>query len=200
MGRLILVRHGESAGNRDRMFAAEPHSLVLTERGYAQAAAVARLIGTRFAPELVVASPYVRAHETGRVIAAHLGLPLEIEAQLFEREVGEFRGRPYETLHAARDEDLQLRYSWRPKDGESYEDVIARVGPVLDRLARKHLDRDVVVVSHGAVMVALWSHVAGSWEGAYVAPNCGVVLVEHDADGYRAPQVFGGAAAADTGG
>ncbi len=34
MSRLILVRHGESSGNRERIFAIQPHELPLTELGY----------------------------------------------------------------------------------------------------------------------------------------------------------------------
>jgi len=37
------------------------------------------------------------------------------------------------------------------------------------------------VVSHGAVMRALWRHVTGMWRAGKVARNAGVVVVEHDA-------------------
>jgi broad specificity phosphatase PhoE len=201
MGRLILVRHGESEGNRARLFAEDQHALPLTPLGYEQAQAAARLIGLRFAAERVFCSPYVRAHETARVIASHLDLPLGIEPDLYERDVGEHRGKSYDSLYAAPGYSAAQRWTWRPAGGESYADVAARVGPALDRLARAYTERDIVVVSHGGVMLALWSHVSGAWDGAWSAPNCGVLLIEHDRDGYRAPQVIDGAAPArDAGG
>ena len=98
MSKLILVRHGESSGNRDRIFAISPHDLPLTELGYAQASEAGQLIAARFQPELVVSSDMRRASETARVIAGALGLPLQFEPDLHEREIGAHRGRSYDSL------------------------------------------------------------------------------------------------------
>jgi len=192
MGRLILIRHGESVGNRDRIFALDPRELPLTERGYQQAREAGMRLAQRYQVELVVASPYVRAQETARVIAAALGVPLEIEPDLYERDVGALRGKPYDSILAHPDYDPQRSWAWKPEGGESFQDVEARVGPILDRLARAHLRRDVVVVSHGGVMKTLWAYITGTWDGAHVPRNCGMILVEHGPDGYSAPQVIGG--------
>jgi len=196
MASLILVRHGESSGNRDRIFAADPQALPLTQLGYAQARAAARLIAGSFQPKLVVTSPFLRAYETARIIAAGSGAPLEVEPNLYERDVGVYRGRSYDSLASAADYAPDRPWAWRPLDGESYEDVLARVGPVLDRLARENPAADVVVVSHGGVMVTLWAHIVGAWDSAWAPPNCGIVQVEHGPDGYRMPRVIGAAPAA----
>jgi broad specificity phosphatase PhoE len=200
MGKLILVRHGESLGNRDRIFAINPAELALTELGYRQARAVADQIASMFQCELVVASPYLRARETARVIAERLKLPLEIEPQLFERDVGSLKGQSYDCLERASGYDSALPWAWKPLGGESYEDVKARVAPILDRLARAHLERDVVIVSHGAVMQTLWAHVTGDWHNLHAPPNCGMVVIEHGLDGYRPPQIIGEVCATDAGG
>ena len=189
MSRLILVRHGESSGNRDRIFATSPHDLPLTELGYRQAHEAARRIAELFRPELVVTSSYLRASETARIIAGALGLPLEIEPDLHEREFGTLRGRSYDSFLAEPDYDPQRPWAWKPEGGESYEEVQTRVSPVLDRLAAAHTGREVVVVSHGGVMSALWAYVAGSWDDAHVPPNCGMVLIEHGPHGYSNPRV-----------
>ena len=200
MGKLILVRHGESAGNRDRIFAISPHDVPLTELGYAQASEAGQLIAARFHPELVVSSEMLRASETARVIADVLGVPLHIEPDLHEREVGAHRGRSYDSLGQEPDFDPQRAWAWIPRGGESYEGVQARVGPILDRLATEHADKDIVVVSHGGVMTCLWAYVTGNWEGAYVPPNCGIVLMEHHAQGYGAPLIIDGESADHAGG
>jgi broad specificity phosphatase PhoE len=197
MSRLILVRHGESAGNRDRIFATSPHDLPLTELGYRQAHEAARRIAQLFRPEIIVTSAYLRAHETARVIADTMGLPLTIEANLHEREIGAHRGRSYDSFMAEPDYDPQRPWAWKPQNGESYEEVQARVGPILDRLAAAHPERDVVVVSHGGVMTTLWAYVTGTWEEAYAPPNCGMVLIEHGPQGYSKPQVIDGVSSAD---
>jgi probable phosphoglycerate mutase len=189
MGSLILVRHGESSGNRARVFAADPQELPLTELGYAQARAAAHLISVLFHAKLVVSSPFLRAQETARVIAAVVAAPMRIEPDLYERDVGIYRGQSYDALAQAR--GPVQPWEWRPPGGESYEDVKARVAPVLDRLAGEYPDSDVVVVSHGGVMLTLWAHLSGSWDGAHAPPNCGIVHVQHGPQGYLKPKVIG---------
>jgi broad specificity phosphatase PhoE len=190
MSKFILVRHGESSGNRDRIYAVSPHDLPLTELGYRQAQQAAQRIAQLFKPQLVVTSAYKRASETARIIAGALGLPLEFEPNLHEREFGAHRGRAYESFLTEPDYDPQRPWAWKPHGGESYEDVQARVGPILDRLAGSHSDKDVVVVSHGGVMACLWAYVTGRWEDAHVPPNCGIVLIEHTPQGYSPPRVI----------
>jgi broad specificity phosphatase PhoE len=201
MGKLILVRHGESLGNRERVFGVNPAELPLTDLGYRQAREVAHRIRTLFQPELVVASPFLRARETARVIAEILKLPLEVEPLLYERDVGVLQGQSYDALHAALNYDADAPWLWKPEGGESYVDVQARVAPILDRLAQAHASRDVVIVSHGGVMQTLWAHVTGQWENLHVSPNCGIVLIERGPHGYLPPRVIGDLCeAADAGG
>ena len=200
MSKLILVRHGESSGNRDRIFATSPHDLPLTELGYRQAHEAAQRIAQLFRPELVVTSAYLRASETARIIAGALGLPLEMEPNLHEREIGAHRGRSYDSFLTDPDYDPQHPWAWKPQGGESYEEVQARVGPILDRLAAAHTARDVVIVSHGGVMTALWAYVAGTWDEAHAPANCGMVLIEYGSQGYAKPQVIDGVASADVAG
>jgi broad specificity phosphatase PhoE len=201
MSRLILVRHGESSGNRDRIYAISPHDLPLTELGYRQAHEAARRIEELFHPQLVVTSAYKRASETARIIAGALGVPLEFEPNLHEREIGAHRGLTYDSFLTEPDYDPQRPWAWKPQGGESYEDVQARVAPILDRLAAAHPSKDVVVVSHGGVMACLWAYVTGRWQDAHVPPNCGIVLIEHNERGYSPPRAIDDAPSApDAGG
>jgi probable phosphoglycerate mutase len=191
MGKLILVRHGESVGNRERIFTTTPVDLALTELGREQARQAAERIAAEFKPSLVVTSSYVRAMHTGQIIADVLGLPLEVEHALHERLIGQFMGKPYDAVTEAPGYDPKRPWLWKPPEGESFEDVCMRVGPVLDRLARVHREGEVIVVSHGGVMMSMWAHVTGSWEDVHVPPNCGIVLVEHRFPRYERPRVLG---------
>ncbi|MGH7815000.1 MAG: histidine phosphatase family protein [Candidatus Binataceae bacterium] len=201
MGRLILVRHAESEGNAIRRFTATPETLDLTELGRRQAALAAAKIGELFRPVKAIASDYRRAAETGRIITAALGIPLELEPNLRERNIGDLVGQPYDSVARDPSYDPARSWLWRPPGGESLVEVMARSGPVLDRLAARYGGGEIVVVSHGGVMRALWAHVTGSWEGAHIPANCGIVVVEHEAGRYGAPRVIGEAAPArDAGG
>src|SRR6266852_4738195 len=77
MGKLIMVRHGESEGNRDRRFNVTP-DIPITELGRKQAQEAAERIARMFRPEAIIASPYLRARQTAEIIAEPLGLPVEV--------------------------------------------------------------------------------------------------------------------------
>jgi len=183
MGRLLLIRHGESEGNRDRVFTRSPE-VPLTPIGRTQARATAEFVRERYAPRLLVSSPFTRARQTAEIISDVLTLPVTIEDELRERSYGAYAGLPYET---ARPEfDPRAYWHWRPPGGETLEEVAARVGSALDRIAVGANHDDVVVVSHGGVMMALWRHVMGDWaRPGRVVRNAGILLVEHDAGRYR---------------
>ena len=46
----------------------------------------------------------------------------------------------------------------RPLGGESFAEVIARVGPTMERMAETYADQDVVAVSHGGTIRAAVAH------------------------------------------
>jgi len=191
MGKLVLVRHGESEGNVARIFTTTPTTLALTKLGRQQAREAADVIKAIVIPRIVIASPYIRARDTGAIIADELQLPLEIREGLHEREIGEFAGQPYEAILEAEGYDPLRPWAWIPPRGESYEHVRNRVGPILDELVARFSQDDVVVVSHGGVMVAMWAHMTGRWNDAPVPPNCGIVLVEHREGRYLEPRLIG---------
>src|SRR5512140_1208862 len=95
--RLILVRHGESEGNRDRTFT-QSSDVPITAVGREQARATGALIAKHFRPARIVASPYARARQTAEIIAAVCGLGIELEAALREQSFGIFAGQPYDAL------------------------------------------------------------------------------------------------------
>jgi probable phosphoglycerate mutase len=178
VARLILIRHGESEGNRDRVFTRTP-DVPITERGRVQVRAAATWIAARYAPSRIVASPFLRARQTAEELAAILGVPVRIEEDLRERSYGELAGQPYGILRTRADLDPDQFWAWRPPGGETLIEVAARAGAVLDRVVRTWPDDDLVVVSHGATMTGLWWHVTGEWRAGRVARNAGIFVAEH---------------------
>jgi broad specificity phosphatase PhoE len=193
MCRLIVVRHGESEANRARRFAVSGE-VPLTDLGRQQAQALAcELAAARgaspapAAPRQVVTSVFRRAAETGEILAAHLGLPLATAPGIEERDLGDLKGEPYEALGAMARQDPAFdparRWLWRPPGGESLEEVRQRVVAALGALAARHAGDTLLVVSHGAVMLSLWAHVTGSWDGAPLPVNCALLPLDCAADG-----------------
>jgi probable phosphoglycerate mutase len=190
VGRLLLVRHGESEGNRERVFTPHPE-VPLTARGVAQAAATAARIARDYTVAAVVASPYRRAVQTAEAIAHAVERPIGLEPDLRERHWGDLTGRPYADAFREAGYDPVRYWTWRPPGdgGETLDDVRRRAGAVLDRLASAHPAADVVVVSHGGVMTALWFHVTGEWRPGRVVDNAALVVAEHHAGRWRACQL-----------
>jgi broad specificity phosphatase PhoE len=195
-GRFIMVRHGESEGNRDRRFTISS-DVPLTELGRRQAFDAARRIKLKFKPERIISSPFARARQTSEIIAAELALPVEIVDELHERDLGALKGHSYDLLREVVKQDPLYDpnngWAWRPEGGESYEDVRKRVIGAIDQLRSRLAGREVVIVSHGGVMLSVWAHAIGSWHGAHLPPNCGIVLVDHDRDRIYPPRIVEGA-------
>ena len=189
MGRLVLIRHGESEGNRDRIFTHTPE-VPLTDAGHAQVRAAAEWVAARYRPVAVVSSPFLRARQTAAILAERLALAVRVEEELREQSFGELAGQPYAALRDSSDYDPARYWLWRPPGGETLLEVAARAGTALDRVAAGAAGNDVVVVSHGGVMMALWWHVTGEWRTGKVARNAGLVVVEHEAGRWRGATVI----------
>ena len=189
MGQLVLIRHGESEGNRDRIFTHTPE-VPLTDAGHAQVRAAAEWVAARYRPVAVVSSPFLRARQTAAILAERLALAVRVEEELREQSFGELAGQPYAALRDSSDYDPARYWLWRPPGGETLLEVAARAGAALDRVAAGAAGNDVVVVSHGGVMMALWWHVTGEWRTGKVARNAGLVVVEHEAGRWRGATVI----------
>lgn len=137
---LILVRHGETAANREgRLLGrADP---ALTALGRRQAEAAGTAVGRA---ARVVSSPLRRARET----AAAFGVPVEIDERWIELDYGDYDERPLAEVP----QDLWRRWredpGHRPPNGESLRAVGARVRLACEELAQQAGEADVVVVSH----------------------------------------------------
>jgi len=89
MTRVLLIRHGQSEWNADGRWQGQADP-PLTDLGRAQAHHAAKALGT---VGLIVASDLQRAAETATIIAAELGIgPVELDADLRERDAGEWSG------------------------------------------------------------------------------------------------------------
>ncbi|HET8995604.1 MAG TPA: histidine phosphatase family protein [Acetobacteraceae bacterium] len=115
-------------------------------------------------PAVWKVSPLARTRRTAEAIfaAGYPSVPLSEEPDLIEQALGEWQGLPHAELPARL--TLPKHAFWplggeeRPPGGESMAEVIARVGPALERLAREHAGSDVVAVSHGGTIRAAVAH------------------------------------------
>ncbi len=149
MTELLLVRHGETDWNRDQRYQghADPP---LNEAGRAQARELARaLAGTDL--DAAYTSDLKRAAETARIILEGRDVPLFEDRGLREIDVGSWSG-----LTRAEIED---RYPGMERhDVESEEAHLSRVLDAVSRIAARHPDDRVLVISHGGSLRTLRRH------------------------------------------
>lgn len=157
---LVLVRHGESEGNRDGAFTGHSPS-PLTARGRAQAERVADALAAP-PPDAVYASDLRRAVDTAAPLAARLGLSVIAREGLRERDMGAWVGRTFKDIEANDPDDwrrlVDRDLDHRPPQGESHRECAARVGAALAEIVAAHPEGRVVVVSHGVAMHHMLRH------------------------------------------
>ena len=162
--RLVLVRHGETESNRERL-ALGREDVPLNERGRRQAAALAAsLAGVPLAA--VYASPLRRALETARPLADARGLEVQVEDGLIEMAVGDLEGLSPQELRDRYGDFLRDWFSsqageLRMPGGESLQDVQDRAWAVVERLRARHPEDTVVVVTHNFTIHAILCRVLG---------------------------------------
>ena len=127
-----------------------------------------RALATRLPrPAAWVVTPLSRTRRTAEALmaAGYPAAPMAMEPDLQEQHLGDWQG----LAHAALPPLLRLpaHAFWplageeRPPGGESMAEVIARVGAAMERLAERHGEADVVVVSHGGAIRAAVAHALG---------------------------------------
>lgn len=151
---LIIVRHGQSEGNRDRMFTGHGPS-PLTERGRQEARAVAKSIASK-PLDALFSSDLPRAVQTAEPLAELTGMAIVQDPMLREKNFGDLTGMSFAELEAkhpdvwhgllARDPHFQ------PPGGESHVQCRERMNAFLERLFEMHSSGRVVLVTHGVAI------------------------------------------------
>jgi broad specificity phosphatase PhoE len=152
---ITLVRHGETEWNRTGR--AQGHQPTpLNDAGRQQAERLTDALRDELF-DVVWSSDLARAIETITPWATATGHPVIAREDLRERSFGDWEGTSYlevmksmaEIAHQAGKHESEVR----PPNGESYEDVFHRVGPLVDELSNH--DGRILIVSHGGTLGCL---------------------------------------------
>ena len=170
---LVLVRHGESVGNRAdaaaRSAGAEMLDLPqrdadveLSDTGREQARALRRWLlrcPAAHRPTVAVASPYRRTADTAALALEGLGLSVEQDERLRERDLGLLDRLTSAGVRARLPQEAARRrhlgkFYYRPPSGESWADVALRVRSLLHDLAAGYDGERVWLFTHQAVIMS----------------------------------------------
>jgi probable phosphoglycerate mutase len=190
--RLILIRHGEAHHSFNGLIAGDRACTGLTERGVAQARALAnRLSATGELRDCaaLLCSPVRRARQTADLLAGALpGARLEETPDLRELHPGDADGlswADYRARFGAFDLRAEPQRPFAP-GGESWEAFTGRVRATLDGLAERHAGQTVAAVTHsGFIVVAtmLIFAIPRPGTGARLDPEHTALTEWHVADG-----------------
>ncbi|KAJ8016969.1 hypothetical protein DPEC_G00012910 [Dallia pectoralis] len=150
---IYLTRHGESELNLLGRIGGDSG---LSHRGHKYAASLGSFLKGQKINDLKVWTSHMkRTIQT----AEHLGVPYEQWKALNEIDAGVCEELTYEEIQEQHPEEFALRdqdkYRYRYPMGESYEDLVHRLEPVIMELERQE---NVLVVCHQAVMRCLLAY------------------------------------------
>jgi probable phosphoglycerate mutase len=158
--KIILTRHGHVEGIDPERFRGRA-ALPLTERGRAQAKAVAAEIARRWRPARVYASPLDRCRTTAEEIARACAVASEPLAGLNDIDYGRWQGLALDDVRAASPEEFTAWFArphlFRFPEGDSLQDLVARTADALRHVLKHHPagGEAVVLVGHTSVNRAL---------------------------------------------
>lgn len=186
--RILVARHGE-AEYETELVSNQGGSLSALGRHQARELGES-LHGERIAR--VWCSSLARAVQTAEIAAGVLGTDVVVREGLREYIVGDLAGS-----HASGATYFEEVFrQWADGDdtaqisgGERIADTVARVQATLRGIADEHRGETVLVVSHGGAMLASLPPLVGlprTYAVGVSLPNCGVIELETDADGWRA--------------
>jgi probable phosphoglycerate mutase len=164
---IYLVRHGETAGNAERVV--QRPEVPLSPKGIEQARRLARRLAGEGIAE-ILSSDLRRAVMTAEAVGETTGAPVRFEALLQERNFGDLRGTPYAEIGF----DF-FAPGYKPPGGESWERFEARMDEAwaLIERAAEGCHGNLAVITHGLVCRSVVARRTKLPEGA-----------EHDAHGF----------------
>ena len=151
MTRIVLVRHGQTAWNREARFRGQSDP-ELDPFGLEQAEATGRYVAARWPVVAVYTSPLQRALRTAEAIARAQGLDAQPLAGLLDIHFGECQGLRFEEVRQ-RNPDLVRAWEEAPHTvhfpgGESLDDVRERILAGLTDVVGRFPAQSVALVSH----------------------------------------------------
>jgi len=168
---LLLARHGETDWNREGRW--QGHAdIALNERGREQARELATWLAEQ-PIDVIVSSDSRRAHETALIVAEAKRMPVSTDEGLREIDVGRWSGLTPEEI-------AQRFPGMTTHDGETNEQHLARVVVAFRQIAREHLGKRVLVVSHGKTLRVIRRHATG--RPVSLLGNCETARLRFDGD------------------
>jgi len=153
MTKIILVRHGQTAWNKEEVFRGRI-DIDLDETGVQQAKLLAKRLG-ELQINAVYSSPLKRALNTATHIANYHGFKVSIDDHFIDINYGDWEGK---SIKEVKESFTDLYQKWikdphllRIPNGETLDEVRRRAVRGLNQILDKYKEGIIVIVSHRVV-------------------------------------------------
>ena len=163
--KLIIVRHGETQGNRLRQFESSDNlgGSHLTRTGTLQVKSLAEHLVDYRPVECIYSSPTARTRETSEILGRELDSPITIVNELSEINCGEWAGHAIDKIAELNPREWKIRKEMPTEfcfpGGEGLRDVEQRVAPFIDSLLGTPGRGTILLVSHSTMISVILAYV-----------------------------------------
>lgn len=174
MGRLCIIRHGETDWNKLTKLQGR-EDIDLNKTGLEQARVVGEYL-KKCDWEKIISSPLKRALNTARTIGEVVGIKnIHIEQNLIERDYGKASGMTLaERVKTYPDKNYEGMEDWYHLRERVLKKVMA--------LAQKYDDKDIIIISHGAAINSLLYTLSNGQYGSGITKlhMCSVSMLNYE--------------------
>ena len=160
----LIIRHGQSVANAENVYLGHTDK-DLSELGYRQAEACAAALSD-VEIDFVYSSDLLRARSTAEPHARLRGLEVNTSRELRELNIGLWENRKIDDIIAEWGDEFLV--GWRknfgiftPPCGEGVRAGGERFCRELERIAKRHPGKRIIIAAHAAVIRSAWGVMAG---------------------------------------
>ncbi len=153
--KLYFIRHGQTDYNIEERIQGRLER-ELNAQGKIQAAEAIKTLPKNI--HRIISSPKVRAKQTAEIINATIQAPLEIWEAFNEVDFGVLAGKTWEEVMeltqdlTMKDEFRKTNYNLRAFQGESKEEVEARIREAIEKIKTQYPNENILVVTHAPIV------------------------------------------------
>ena len=184
MTKVILLRHGESIGNRKHVFLGHT-DWDLSEKGYKQAQAAAEYL-KKYQIDVIYASDLKRAYNTAVPTARTFGLEIVADKNLREIYAGKWEGISYDEIEEKYAKDYKIWHNDKENavctGGESTKELRSRIVKTYNQIVAENRGKTILIATHSTPILLLTHYVMGKnidcKDGLPWAPNASVTVID----------------------
>jgi probable phosphoglycerate mutase len=189
---LLFIRHGQTTWNVEHRLPGQLPGVLLNDTGRQQAERLADAL-TVLPISAIISSPLERARETAEIVAKPRGIPLQLDSDLMDLNVGHWAGQVFDEL-SKNDPDWKAFVrdpTVAPEGVETFPQVQERVVGAVNRwLQQDSIGNYPAFIAHADVIKLLLAHYTGletARAGSLSIDNASVSIIE--VEGEHRPRV-----------